>query len=1193
MKLENVIKILIAILYLVSPIDILNEKVPKYTRLNHINRKLEENDNYIIVKYGNQTTYNAGQFKNVNRQGVDYIKYKGEEVDLAKQFKIEENGIIHIYFSESVVSLKKFFYDSNDPNVEYISSIDLTHFDSSSLESLERAFYGCISLELIDLSTFTAPSLTNMAQSFFHCSSLKALDLSKIISSSITNTNRMFCGCESLLYINMNNLDLSHVNDTTYMFYNMKEINYLEIKGLKVNDKINDELKGEYGLNDKDNLIVCKNEENLSIEKYHSSCCNYDIELKKCQNYIICKYNVTVEYKNGFQNKNRQNISFIKNGNSIVGPNEKLIIEANTSIEIYFSIPINNMNSFFSGVDDSNVQDITSIDFSHFDSSSVNFTWGLFYQCYSLEEINFGKFDTSRVTDMQNMFRQCHQLKSLDLSSFDTSKVTTFANMFAMCFSLEYLDISNFNISQNTDDANAGIFNDTNYLKYINLYNAQIENDAIITQMKNKTKDSTIVCQKVEFLSGLRNNCVIFHQTDNYIKVKYGAQVEYNFNSRFSHQFRTKIQYIKYEGNIVDLNNFIIKENGTIEIYLPKDIDNLARFFSADEHFDTNSKKIVSIDFSHFDSSSVEVTNYLFYECSSLEEINFNHFNTSKIAFMSSMFYGCSNLKSLDLSNFDTSNVDDMEDLFNGCTSLEYLDISYFNTSKATSINNMFNNVNSLKYINLYNAQINNDIKSQIQNILKDTTIVCQKDDIIINKTYIKACCEYNDNILKCYSKNYITVHFNKEITYENGFKINNTNFPEYRKGINFIKNEENITTPSENLVIKSDSKIEIHLDNSIKSLAHFFNSDYDANTKDIISIDFSHFNSSLITEMNSLFSGCGALQQLYLNNFIINSETLMDNIFSGCDNLKYLDISGFNITSYDIFNGLSNLEFINIYNAQNYDIDAINNITKDLNICQKEKSIQNLNIKNKCGYYNINNRKFESTNLIIIYFNKDVEYKSGFINGIESRNNIDFLINGDKINVNESFSINKGKKIEIYLNEKTTSLKSFFNSDLDSNMLYIISIDFTFFDSSKVTNMENLFKGCNELVEIDFTNFNTSLVINMGSMFSGCSNLIELDMSSFDTSSVIDMHDMFYGCTQLKLIDLYDSKMGKIITAHNIFKNNDNLKYIDLLKVKDSYINITESQINRKNDLIICQNDNIIINTNATYKCCYYNTEK
>ena len=51
-------------------------------------------------------------------------------------------------------------------------------------------------------------------------------------------------------------------------------------------------------------------------------------------------------------------------------------------------------------------------------------------------------------------------------------------------------------------------------------------------------------------------------------------------------------------------------------------------------------------------------------------------------------------------------------------------------------------------------------------------------------------------------------------------------------------------------------------------------------------------------------------------------------------------------------------------------------------------------------------------------------------------------------------------------------------------------------------------------------------------------------------------------------------------------------MKYINLIHVKDSYLNITESILNRKDNLTICQNDNIIINENATYQCCYYNTE-
>ena len=84
----------------------------------------------------------------------------------------------------------------------------------------------------------------------------------------------MFCGCESLLYINMSNLDLSKVDDATYMFYNMKEINYPEIKGIKLNDKINEELKGEYGLNNKEttSLVKTKTDEHRTYKRRPSYC---------------------------------------------------------------------------------------------------------------------------------------------------------------------------------------------------------------------------------------------------------------------------------------------------------------------------------------------------------------------------------------------------------------------------------------------------------------------------------------------------------------------------------------------------------------------------------------------------------------------------------------------------------------------------------------------------------------------------------------------------------------------------------------------------------------------------------------------------------------------------------------------------------------------------------------------------------
>ena len=159
-------------------------------------------------------------------------------------------------------------------------------------------------------------------------------------------------------------------------------------------------------MNRKDYLLVCLYGVNFPVEKYIYICCNYDIKLKKCGNYMICNYKTKTEYTNGFQNQYRNHIAFIKNESSIVFPNEKLIIEANTNIEIYFHEPITDLSYFFSVIEDSNTRNIKLIDLSHFDSSSITKTLYMFQQCVSLEEINFNNFKTSKVIDMSCMFQE-------------------------------------------------------------------------------------------------------------------------------------------------------------------------------------------------------------------------------------------------------------------------------------------------------------------------------------------------------------------------------------------------------------------------------------------------------------------------------------------------------------------------------------------------------------------------------------------------------------------------------------------------------------------------------------------------------------------------------------------------------------------------------------------------------------------
>ena len=72
-------------------------------------------------------------------------------------------------------------------------------------------------------------------------------------------------------------------------------------------------------------------------------------------------------------------------------------------------------------------------------------------------------------------------------------------------------------------------------------------------------------------------------------------------------------------------------------------------------------------------------------------------------------------------------------------------------------------------------------------------------------------------------------------------------------------------------------------------------------------------------------------------------------------------------------------------------------------------------------------------------------------------------------------------------------------------------------FDTSNVTNMNNMFYYINTLQNIDLSNFKTSKVTeSMAYMFQGCTNLNSLDLTSFDTHGVISMQNMFMGCSKI-----------------------------------------------------------------------------
>lgn len=94
-----------------------------------------------------------------------------------------------------------------------LTSLDVSHFDTSQVDGMNGLFEGCSSLTALDLSNFDTSMLGEMNSMFSDCTALTTLDLSNFDPSWVDYMYQMFCGCNSLTTIYCNstwNCEMSH-----------------------------------------------------------------------------------------------------------------------------------------------------------------------------------------------------------------------------------------------------------------------------------------------------------------------------------------------------------------------------------------------------------------------------------------------------------------------------------------------------------------------------------------------------------------------------------------------------------------------------------------------------------------------------------------------------------------------------------------------------------------------------------------------------------------------------------------------------------------------------------------------------------------------------------------------------------------------------------------------------------------------
>jgi len=166
--------------------------------------------------------------------------------------------------------------------------------------------------------------------------------------------------------------------------------------------------------------------------------------------------------------------------------------KSSNNIIIRWNLPLVTCQNMFA-----NLENIITMDFSHFDFSNAVDMSGMFYGCKKLKSINFQNANTSSLLMLAYSFYNCESLVSLDLSYFDTSKVISLDSLFYNCRSLISLNLENFN-TQLVSDMNSMFFNDESLIS--------LDLSSFDTRMVNDLDSIFYGCKSLIFI-----NLISFH----------------------------------------------------------------------------------------------------------------------------------------------------------------------------------------------------------------------------------------------------------------------------------------------------------------------------------------------------------------------------------------------------------------------------------------------------------------------------------------------------------------------------------------------------------------------------------------------------------------------------------------------------------------------------------------------------------
>ena len=366
---------------------------------------------------------------------------------------------------------------------------------------------------------------------------------------------------------------------------------------------------------------------------------------------------------------------------------------------------------------------LTTLDVSNWDTSSVTLMGSMFSNCFSLTTLYASNWDTSNVTVMNFMFFSCSNLTTLDVSSWDTSSLTGMASMFITCSSLTTLDVSSWDTSSvttmaSTFQACSSLKADLSGLDIASVTN--LGNFALNTNINDTgtttNYDATLIAWEAELQTAYPNG------------VGYPPSITTNFGtSRYSwraiearNSLVNTFGWSITDGGLLEEPEFVITVETTTaseSFTIPTtgggysyDVDwgdgstSIAQTGNATHtyadagdydiqitgtfpriNFNNTGDRLKLVDVKNWGDGTWTSMNRAFYGCSSAIVSAEDALVLPADCFF--MFVNCSSITNLDVSNWDTSSVINMQAMFFSCPNLK-ADLSTFDITSVTNLAN-------------------------------------------------------------------------------------------------------------------------------------------------------------------------------------------------------------------------------------------------------------------------------------------------------------------------------------------------------------------------------------------------------------------------------------------------------------------------------------------------------------------------